>query len=43
MYTDMGMTLSDVPVKYFTKSVFPASKLTGQACASDTPWKTSPA
>jgi len=31
MYTDMGMTLSDVPVKYFTKSVFPAAKLTGQA------------
>ena len=31
MYTDMGMALSDVPVKYFQKSVFPASKLTGQA------------
>jgi aldehyde:ferredoxin oxidoreductase len=31
MYTDLGMTLSDVPVKYFQKSVFPASKLTGQA------------
>jgi aldehyde:ferredoxin oxidoreductase len=31
MYTDMGMTLSDVPVQYFQKSVFPASKLTGQA------------
>ena len=31
MYTDMGMTLSDVPVKYFQKTVFPAAKLTGQA------------
>ena len=31
MYTDMGMTLSDVPVKYFQKNVFPAAKLTGQA------------
>lgn len=31
MYTDMGMALSDVPVQYFQKSVFPASKLTGQA------------
>jgi len=31
MYTDMGMTMADVPVKYFQKSVFPASKLTGQA------------
>ncbi|MBN1381691.1 MAG: aldehyde ferredoxin oxidoreductase family protein [Deltaproteobacteria bacterium] len=31
MYTDLGMTLSDVPVKYFQKSVFPAAKLTGQA------------
>jgi len=31
MYTDMGMGLADVPVKYFQKSVFPASKLSGQA------------
>lgn len=31
MYTDIGMALSDVPVKYFQKSVFPATKLTGQA------------
>lgn len=31
MYTDLGMAVSDVPVKYFQKSVFPATKLTGQA------------
>lgn len=31
MYTDMGMTLADVPVKYYQKSIFPASKVTGQA------------
>jgi len=31
MYSDMGMILGDAPVKYFTKSVFPASKVTGQA------------
>jgi aldehyde:ferredoxin oxidoreductase len=31
MYTDMGMTMSDVPVKYFQKNVFPAAKMTGQA------------
>ncbi|HOJ51706.1 MAG TPA: aldehyde ferredoxin oxidoreductase family protein [Syntrophales bacterium] len=31
MYTDLGMSMSDVPVKYFQKSVFPATKLTGQA------------
>lgn len=31
MYSDMGMTLADVPVKYYQKSVFPASKVTGQA------------
>jgi aldehyde:ferredoxin oxidoreductase len=31
MYTDIGMAVSDVPVKYFQKSVFPAYKLTGQA------------
>jgi aldehyde:ferredoxin oxidoreductase len=31
MYTDMGMYLGDVPVKYFTKSIFPAEKVTGQA------------
>ncbi|UCD85396.1 MAG: aldehyde ferredoxin oxidoreductase family protein [Deltaproteobacteria bacterium] len=31
MYTDMGMYLGDVPAKYFTKSIFPAEKVTGQA------------
>jgi aldehyde:ferredoxin oxidoreductase len=31
MYMDMGMMLGDVPVKYFTKSVFPVEKLTGEA------------
>ena len=31
MYMDMGMTLGDTPAKYFTKSVFPASEVTGQA------------
>jgi aldehyde:ferredoxin oxidoreductase len=31
MYMDMGMTLGDTPAKYFTKSVFPVSKVTGQA------------
>jgi aldehyde:ferredoxin oxidoreductase len=31
MYTDMGMILGDVPAKYFTKSVFPVEKVTGQA------------
>jgi len=31
MYMDMGMILGDVPAKYFTKSVFPAGKLSGQA------------
>lgn len=31
MYMDMAMTLGDAPTKYFTKSVFPVSKLTGQA------------
>jgi aldehyde:ferredoxin oxidoreductase len=30
MWMDMGMRLGDVPAKYFTKSVFPAKKLTGQ-------------
>jgi aldehyde:ferredoxin oxidoreductase len=30
MYSDMGMVLGDAPVKYFTKSVFPVSKVTGQ-------------
>ncbi len=28
---DMGMVLGDVPVKYFTKSVFPAERVSGQA------------
>jgi len=31
MYMDMGMTLGDVPVKYFQKSIFPVQKLTGHA------------
>jgi len=31
MYMDMGMILGDVPAKYFTKNVFPAGKLSGQA------------
>jgi aldehyde:ferredoxin oxidoreductase len=31
MYTDMAMTLGDAPAKYFTKNVFPVSKVTGQA------------
>jgi aldehyde:ferredoxin oxidoreductase len=31
MYMDMGMMLGDVPVKYFTKSVFPVEKMTGEA------------
>jgi len=31
MYMDMAMILGDVPVKYFTQSVFPVGKLTGQA------------
>lgn len=31
MYMDMGMILADTPAKYFTKSVFPVGKVTGQA------------
>lgn len=31
MYMDMGMILGDTPAKYFTKSVFPVSEITGQA------------
>jgi aldehyde:ferredoxin oxidoreductase len=31
MYMDMGMILADTPAKYFTKSVFPVDKVTGQA------------
>ena len=31
MYTDMAMSLGDAPAKYFTKDVFPVSKVTGQA------------
>jgi len=31
LYVDMGMFLADVPAKYFTRSVFPAEKLSGQA------------
>jgi aldehyde:ferredoxin oxidoreductase len=31
LYIDMGMYLADLPAKYFTRSVFPAEKITGQA------------
>ncbi|MDH4264944.1 MAG: aldehyde ferredoxin oxidoreductase family protein [Deltaproteobacteria bacterium] len=31
MYMDMAMTLGDAPAKYFSKAVFPVSKVTGQA------------
>jgi len=31
LYMDLGMYLSDVPARYFTRSVFPAEKVTGQA------------
>lgn len=31
LYADMAMTLGDAPAKYFTKSVFPVERLTGQA------------
>ena len=31
LYVDMGMLLGDVPARYFTRSVFPARKATGQA------------
>jgi aldehyde:ferredoxin oxidoreductase len=31
LYTDMGMFLGDTPAKYFTRSVFPAQKVTGQS------------
>ena len=30
-YADMAMVLGDLPAKYFTKSVFPAEKISGQA------------
>jgi aldehyde:ferredoxin oxidoreductase len=30
-YMDMAMALGDVPAKYFTESVFPAEKISGQA------------
>ena len=30
-YMDIGMSLGDVPAKYYTRSVFPAEKVTGQA------------
>jgi aldehyde:ferredoxin oxidoreductase len=30
-YMDMGMALGDAPARYFTKSVFPAEKVSGQA------------
>jgi len=31
LYMDLGMYLSDVPARYFTRSVFPVEKVTGQA------------
>ncbi len=31
LYTDMGMSLGDTPAKYFTRSVFPAQKVTGHS------------
>jgi len=31
LYMDMGMTLGDVPTKYYQKSVFPVQKITGHA------------
>ncbi len=31
MYMDMGMVMGDTPAKYFTRNVFPAEKITGQA------------
>ena len=31
LYIDLGMYLSDLPAKYFTRSVFPAEKITGEA------------
>ncbi len=31
LYMDMGMYLGDVPARYFTRSVFPTEKVTGQA------------
>jgi aldehyde:ferredoxin oxidoreductase len=31
MYMDMGTMLGDVPAKYFTKTVFPVEKMTGEA------------
>ncbi len=31
MYMDMAMILGDAPTKYFTKSVFPVTPITGQA------------
>lgn len=31
MYMDMGMVLGDTPARYFTKNVFPVSRVTGQA------------
>jgi aldehyde:ferredoxin oxidoreductase len=35
MYMDMGMTLGDVPAKYFQKNIFPAQKVSGQALRSN--------
>jgi aldehyde:ferredoxin oxidoreductase len=35
LYSDMAMTLADIPVKYFSKSVFPVERLTGQTLRQD--------
>jgi len=34
LYMDLGMRLGDVPTKYYSKSIFPASKLNGPAFRS---------
>jgi aldehyde:ferredoxin oxidoreductase len=31
LYTDMGMVVGDTPAKYFSRSVFPAQKVTGHS------------
>jgi aldehyde:ferredoxin oxidoreductase len=31
LYVDMGMFLADLPARYYTRSVFPVEKITGQA------------
>ena len=39
LYIDMGMYLADLPAKYYTKSVFPVEKITGQALKQAYPVK----